>query len=226
MLKILRAHLNKAQQVMKMKVHEHRREVVFEVGEMVYLKLRPYRQQSQARRSNEKLAARFYGPFEVEARVGKVAYRLKLPEGMKIHHTFHVSQLKKAIGDSITATALPLQLTSEGVLVAKPEAVWNSRVHPQSGQQEVLIKWKDLPSFDCTWEKKEQMEKLYPELDLEDKVSFNESSNDTYDATHRLFSTNKRGEKARPVPEESNRWELLRVEEEDKISRRIRNKGC
>ncbi|WZZ84308.1 hypothetical protein YC2023_112887 [Brassica napus] len=162
MLRILRAHLNKAQQLMKMKADEHHREVIFNVGEMVFLKLRPYRQQSLARRSNEKLAARFYGPFEVEARVGQVAYRLKLPEGTKIHHTFHVSQLKKAVG----------------------EAVWNSRVHPQSGQQEVLIKWKDLPSFDCTWEEIEQMKRLYPEFDLEDKVSFNEPGNDTYEATH------------------------------------------
>lgn len=170
MLRILRAHLNKAQQLMKMKADEHRREVIFNVGEMVFLKLRPYRQQSLARRSNEKLVARFYGPFEVEARVEQVAYRLKFPEGTKIHHTFHVSQLKKVVGDSIPATALPRQLTSEGVLVVEPEAVWNSRVHPQSGQQEVLIKWKDLPSFDCTWEEIEQMKRLYPAFDLEDKV--------------------------------------------------------
>lgn len=184
MLAILRDHLNKAQQIMKSKADEHRREVLFEVGEMVYLKLRPYRQQSLARRPNEKLAARFYGPFEVEAKVGKVAYRLKLPEGTKIHHTFHVSQLKKAIGDTVPATSLPPQLTSDGVLIAEPEAVWNTRTHPRSGQQEVLIKWKNLPSFDCTWETKENMKMLYPELDFEDKVSFVAPSNDTYEAIH------------------------------------------
>lgn len=41
----------------------------------------------------------------------------------------------------------------------------------------------------------------------------------------RPFSTTMRGERARPVPEGPNRWELLRVEEEYKVSRRIRNKG-
>lgn len=37
------------------------------------------RQYTLARRANEKLAARFYGPYEVDERVGQVAYRLSLP---------------------------------------------------------------------------------------------------------------------------------------------------
>lgn len=54
---------------MKNRVDVHRREVEFQVGEKVFLKLRPYRQQTLARRANEKLAARFYGPYEITARV-------------------------------------------------------------------------------------------------------------------------------------------------------------
>ena len=78
MIATMKEHIDKAQQTMKKQVDGHRREVVFAVGEKVYVKIRPYRQQSLARRMNEKLSARFYGPFEVVARIGEVAYRLKL----------------------------------------------------------------------------------------------------------------------------------------------------
>lgn len=91
MWETLREHIHKAQQIMKQKVDGNRREVEFAVGDLVYLKMRPYRCRSLARRANEKLSAIFYGPFAVEARVGAVAYKLTIPPGTKIHPTFHVS---------------------------------------------------------------------------------------------------------------------------------------
>lgn len=99
-LELLKKNLHRSQQLMKQRSDGHKREVEFKVGDEMFLKLRPYRQQSFARRANEKVAERFYGPFTVEARVGKVSYKLKLPEEAKIHPTFHISQLKKkAVGE-------------------------------------------------------------------------------------------------------------------------------
>lgn len=71
-LKLLKEHLHRAQQRMKEKADDSRRELVFEVGDMVYLKLRPYRQQTLAKKANEKLPARFYGPYEIDLELGKL----------------------------------------------------------------------------------------------------------------------------------------------------------
>ena len=41
-----------------------------------------------------KLAPRFCGPFTILKRIGSLAYRLTLPDGVEIHPIFHVSRLK------------------------------------------------------------------------------------------------------------------------------------
>lgn len=84
MLGSIKHNLIRAQANMKNNADNHRRELELEVGSMVYLKLGPYRQQSVSQRLFQKLAGRFYGPFEVLARVRKVAYRLRLPDQSKI----------------------------------------------------------------------------------------------------------------------------------------------
>jgi len=65
---------------MKLYADKKRREVEFQPGDKVYLKIQPYRMKSLAKKINQKLSPRFYGPFEVLERIGQVAYKLQLPE--------------------------------------------------------------------------------------------------------------------------------------------------
>ncbi|WVZ70765.1 hypothetical protein U9M48_019407 [Paspalum notatum var. saurae] len=71
-----------------------RRELSFEEGDSVYLKVSPIRGTKRFRIKG-KLAPRYIGPYKVVRRIGKVAYKLELPESMRdIHDVFHVSQLR------------------------------------------------------------------------------------------------------------------------------------
>ena len=55
-----------------------------------------------------KLSPRYVGPFRVLSRFGKVAYELELPSDLaSVHLVFHVSLLKKCIGDP--AVVVPIQ---------------------------------------------------------------------------------------------------------------------
>ena len=127
----------------------------------------------------------------------QVAYRLHLPPEALIHPTFHVSQLKKAVGESLAPVTIPPQLTAEGVLEVKAEAVLAHRTNNSTGHEEVLIKWAGLPEADCTWEWKSVMAKQFPTLDLEDKVGFNGGGNVTYESIRPpiLYQYQRRGPK-------------------------------
>ena len=168
----LRMHLLRAQQKMKFQADTKRRPEEFDIGDLVYLKLRPYRQRSLARRKYEKLAARYYGPFKVLERIGKVAYKLELPSSASIHPVFHISQLRRAKGASLSSSCLPPQLTDELELIAEPEALLDVRPkqHGSSGEVEVLLKWKSLPEFEATWEDFQMIQQQFPAFHLEDKV--------------------------------------------------------
>ena len=88
--------------MMKMFADRKRTDREFEEGDKVYLRLWPYRQMSVAVRRNLKLSPRYYGSYTVIQKMGKVAYKLDLPPDSQIFPIFHVSYLKKTIGEQTT----------------------------------------------------------------------------------------------------------------------------
>jgi hypothetical protein len=167
----LKMHLLRAQQQMKKYADLSRRDVKFEVGDWVFLKLRPHRQQSVIRRIYQKLAARFYGPFKVIEKIGEVAYKLHLPEYSKIHPVFHVSLLKRAVGDYEVQGNLPKELEVSDELEHYPEMVVGSRITMKEGGlvPQSLIKWKGGTMDDVTWEDNSFLQGQFPDFILEDK---------------------------------------------------------
>lgn len=165
----LKEHLLKAQERMKNQADKHRKEVEYKKGEVVYLKLKPYRFRSLARRANEKLAPRYYGPYEILDKIGKVAYRLKLPDSARIHDVFHVSQLKKALKPAVVVQPLPQGLSEDLELHVQPESVIDIR-RTEEGKLQLLIKWANLPDHENTWEDLEVIQVQFPSFHLEDKV--------------------------------------------------------
>ena len=70
----------------------------FKVGDHVFLKVKANR--SSMKLGNfSKLAACYYGPFEILERIGPIAYMIALPASMFVHNVFHVSFLKQYIPD-------------------------------------------------------------------------------------------------------------------------------
>ena len=61
----------------------------FAPGDKVWLDARNLKIRTPSR----KLSPRRYGPFKVLQRISLVAYRIELPQTMKIHNVFHVDLL-------------------------------------------------------------------------------------------------------------------------------------
>lgn len=159
---LLLQHLLRAQQRMKVQADKKRSEREFAVGDWVFLKAQPYAQTSLAVRSNHKLAFRYFGPFQVTARVGAVAYRLQLPPGCSIHPVIHVSQLRQAPPpDSATVVKLPAALAPDSSvpmqILARHLYKLGAAVRPQ-----FKVRWFGHGVDEATWEDAESLRVRFP----------------------------------------------------------------
>ena len=71
---VIKNHLLQAQERTKMYANRKMIERESDIGDYVYLNFQPYRQMKVALRMNMKLTPKFFGPYKIINKIGKVAY--------------------------------------------------------------------------------------------------------------------------------------------------------
>ena len=77
-VKLIRDRLKEAFSRQKSYADRRRKDIEFEVGDQVFLKVSPWKKVLRFGRKG-KLSPRFIGPYRILKRIGPVAYQLELP---------------------------------------------------------------------------------------------------------------------------------------------------
>nr|XP_043630383.1 uncharacterized protein LOC122601708 [Erigeron canadensis] len=95
----IKERLQLARERQKKYADVRRRPLEFEAGDYVLLKVSPWKGVIRFVKRG-KLGPRYIGPFKIIERVGKVAYRLELPQELGgVHDVFHICNLRKCLAD-------------------------------------------------------------------------------------------------------------------------------
>ncbi|XP_070036834.1 uncharacterized protein [Nicotiana tomentosiformis] len=101
-IKIIKDRLKTAQSRQKSYLDVCRRDLEFKEYDWVFLKVSPMKGIMWFGKKG-KWSLRYVEPFKIIQRIGVVAYKLELsPEMSLVHLVFHVSMLKKVVGDPST----------------------------------------------------------------------------------------------------------------------------
>ncbi|KAM6587457.1 hypothetical protein CsatA_010062 [Cannabis sativa] len=165
----IRARMITAQSRQKSYADLKRRDIEFEVGDHVFLRVTPRKGLSVKRFGKRgKLSPRYVGPFQILDRVGSVAYRIALPPSLSgVHNLFHVSQLRKYVSD-------PSHVLSYETLGLQEDLSYNERPVKILDQKDRILRnktitlvkvlWRNSVVEEATWELESDMREQYPEL--------------------------------------------------------------
>ena len=166
-VKMIRERLKVATDRQKSYANMKRKDIRYEVGEKVFLKVSPWKKVMRFRKKG-KLSPRFIGPYEVIEKVGPVAYHLALPPVLdQIHNVFHVSMLRRYRSDPshvVSSETIELRpyLTYEEelieILAREVKELWNKKIPL------FKVLWRNHKTEEATWESEDTMRQQYPQL--------------------------------------------------------------
>ena len=166
-IKVIQQRLQTAQSHQKSYANVRRRDLKFEEGDHVFLKVSPSKGINRFGKKG-KLKPRYIGPFEVLQRIGAVAYRIALfPELSHIHDVFHVSMLRKYVHDPAhVINHYPLDVREDLSyvkilieIVDRRDQVLRNKVIPL-----VRVVWRNHSYEESTWEREDEIRERYPSL--------------------------------------------------------------
>ena len=158
---IAKAHLERASQRMKHWADMNRRPQEFQVGDMVLIKIIP--EQVRLRNKDKRLLRRYEGPVPIIEKVGTVAYKVELPQGINIHPVLHVSNLRPYHADKEDARRNKVNRPTISKLESAlrvVEEILAARVVASNRRKykEYLVKWKDQGEEENSWEREEDIQ--------------------------------------------------------------------
>ncbi|KAL4319667.1 hypothetical protein GQ457_18G012030 [Hibiscus cannabinus] len=166
-VKIIHDRLKHAFDRQKAYADTKRRDIRYEVGDKVFLKVSPWKKVLQFGNKG-KLSPRYIGPFDVIEKVGSAAYRLALPlEFDKIHNVFHVSMLQKYRSDpSHILEPEEVELNPDFSYEEVPSMILDREVKRLRNKNVLLVKvlWRNHKVEEVTWEPEETMRQQYSYL--------------------------------------------------------------
>ena len=163
-------NLIKAQIIQEKYANESRRDVEFKVGEKVLLSTKNFKPSATLKKAlpdqKKKLRPKYIGPFEITRIISKVNVEIKLPNTLKIHPVFHVSQIKKYIENDSFPDREVVAPPPIDVGDAEPEYEverildkWISKPRGKNKQIDTyyLVKWKGYPDYESTWQHEDEL---------------------------------------------------------------------
>ena len=166
-VQLIRDKMKAAQSRQKSYYDKRRKDLEFQAGDHVFLRVSPMTGVGRALKS-KKLNSKFIGPYQISERVGNVAYRVALPPNLSnLHDVFHVSQLRKYIPDP--SHVIPVDDVQERdnlTIESMPVRIEGREMKKLRGKEIDLVKvvWDGAAGESATWELESKIRESYPML--------------------------------------------------------------